>query len=321
MITYISNLAGKIDSFLDFKHSLGIKYDTPRSHLKSLDRYNYDHDNIDSLSRELVEDWAAQYAAKSTSKNRSWVPPIREFGRYLKSKGEKDAYVLDDRFKVQSYRAEVYLLSENEIRTFFKECDQYVQRCPITCRPYVLPALYRFLYCCGARCCEARRLKCEDAHLEEGYIDILHSKDHRDRRLYLSEELIRYLKEYDDRVCRVFPGREYFFPGVKGGMCSSTTISVNFRNIWLAAGLKRDGRIKPRAYDFRHHFACANIMRWSAEGKDTHAMLPYLMRYMGHASLESTYYYIHLIPDFFPQYRDLTASAADLIPEVEEYEV
>lgn len=62
-------------------------------------------------------------------------------------------------------------------------------------------------------------------------------------------------------------------------------------------------------------------MRWSEEGRDVHAMLPYLMRYMGHASLESTYYYIHLIPDYFPQYFALTASAEDLIPEVEDYEV
>lgn len=321
MITYISNLSGKIEAFLAFKSSLGIQYLAPRSHLKSLDRYNYEHENTGSLDKELVLNWAEQYAARGTSKDRSWIPPIREFGRYLKCLGESDAYVLDDRFSIQHYHAEVYLLSEYEIHTFFKECDQYVRRWPITCRPYVLPALYRFLYCCGARCCEARRLKCEDVHLGEGYLNILHSKGHRDRRLYLSEELIQYLKVYDDKVRKVFPDREYFFPGGKGGMCSSTTISATFRNIWLAAGLKRDGRVKPRAYDFRHHFACANIMRWSAEGKDIHAMLPYLMRYMGHASLESTYYYIHLIPDFFPQYRSLTASAADLIPEVEEYEV
>lgn len=62
-------------------------------------------------------------------------------------------------------------------------------------------------------------------------------------------------------------------------------------------------------------------MRWSQEGKDVHAMLPYLMRYMGHSSLESTYYYIHLIPDYFSQYTKLTSSSEDLIPEVEAYEV
>lgn len=98
-------------------------------------------------------------------------------------------------------------------------------------RPYVLPALYRFLYCCGVRCREARNLKCSEVHLDEGYVDILQSKAHRDRRLYLSDELIDYLKRYDEAISKCFPDREYFFPGGAGGMRSSTTISANFRNI------------------------------------------------------------------------------------------
>ncbi len=31
-------------------------------------------------------------------------------------------------------------------------------------------------------------------------------------------------------------------------------------------------------------------------------MLPYLSRYMGHASFDSTYYYIHTSPDFMDAY-------------------
>ncbi|MCR5640164.1 MAG: integrase, partial [Lachnospiraceae bacterium] len=104
-------------------------------------------------------------------------------------------------------------------------------------------------------------------------------------------------------------------------ICSSTALLANFRDIWLAAGLKRDGKVNPRAYDFRHHFACANIMRWSTEGNDIHAMLPYLMRYMGHSSLESTYYYIHLIPDFFPVYQEMAFPTEDLLPEVDIDEI
>ena len=141
----------------------------------------------------------------------------------------------------------------------------------------MFPALYRFLYCCGVRCGEARKLKCCDVHLDDGFVDILNTKSHRDRRLYLSEELITYLRKYDGAISKSFPQREYFFPGGHGGICSSSALSSNFRNIWLSAGLKRDGNVKPRAYDFRHHFACANIMRWSEEGKDVHAMLPYLI--------------------------------------------
>lgn len=36
---------------------------------------------------------------------------------------------------------------------------------------------------------------------------------------------------------------------------------------------------------------------------------------------ESRYYYIHLIPDYFPQYSVLTNQMEDLVMEVEEYEI
>ena len=69
-------------------------------------------------------------------------------------------------------------------------------------------------------------------------------------------------------------------------------------------------------YDFRHHFAYACIERWRTQGKDVHAMLPYLSRYMGHASFDSTYYYIHTSPDFLDAYNDITRASQDLLPEV-----
>lgn len=321
MRDYISKLTPLIIEFLEFKHALGIEYKTSEYYLRQLDLYNYEHENHSILDRETAEGWALIHAEKSITGDRSWISPIREFGRYLQSIGYRDAYVLDDRFRIERYQAEVYLMTEYEIQIFFKECDRFVLKHKSPGRPYVLPALYRFLYCCGVRCGEARKLKRKDVHLDKGYADILQSKAHKDRRLYLSDELIKYLIKYNKAINKCFPDREYFFPGGHGGICSSTAVSANFRNIWLAAGLKRDGKVKPRAYDFRHHFACANIMRWTKEGKNIHAMLPYLMRYMGHSGIESTYYYIHLIPDFFPQYSELTTSTEDLIPEVEPYEI
>lgn len=321
MSRYVSRLAASLDSFVAFKNAIGIKYETCQVHLRQLDQYNLAHGNHGTLTKDVAEGWVTQRAGKTESRDRSFIPPIREFGRYLRSNGDSDAYILDDRFAIRHYHAEVYLMTQAEIQDYFEACDSYTPHPEIPVRSYVLPALYRFLYCCGARCCEARRLKCGDVHLEDGYLDILQSKAHRDRRLYISDELAAYLKGYDATMSEYLPGREYFFSGSRGGMIGSCTVSANFRKIWLSAGLRRDGKVKPRAYDFRHHFACANIMRWADSGKEVHAMLPYLMRYMGHSSLESTYYYIHLIPDYFPKYSEITASMEDLIPEVENDEI
>ena len=92
-------------------------------------------------------------------------------------------------------------------------------------------------------------------------------------------------------------------------------IHYNFRNIWRCAFPGWTGKL-PRIYDFRHHLAWANIDRWVREGTDVNAMLPYLMRYMGHNCIKHTLYYFKFVPDFYPNYRTLSKQLDDRIPEV-----
>ena len=164
-------------------------------------------------------------------------------------------------------------------------------------------------------------LKTEDVNIDEMYFIIRNSKNHNDRKLFITDEVIKVLKSLDGRLSMIIPDRTYFFSIYVNGYLSSQFISTNFRKVWTSAGMSMDVTPRPRAYDFRHHFACANIMKWMNEGKDVHAMLPYLMTYMGHSSLESTYYYIHLIPEFFSKYNELSSISNELLPEVEDYEV
>ncbi len=52
------------------------------------------------------------------------------------------------------------------------------------------------------------------------------------------------------------------------------------------------------------------------QGKDVTAMLPYLSRYMGHATFDSTYYYVHTSPDFMNAYDQITRKGQSVLPEV-----
>lgn len=210
MSIFVSNLSSNLDEFVALKNSLGIEYKTGKFYLRKLDNYNLEHGNSMTLTKEIAEGWAIQHANKSTTNDRSWIPPIREFGRYLRSIGDNDAYILDNRFTIQRYHADVYLMTEAEIQAFFKECDSFVLRHKALGRPYVYPAFYRFLYCCGVRCAEARNLKSENVHLDKGYVDILQSKAHKDRRLFISDELVAYFKKYNAVIDKCFPNREYF---------------------------------------------------------------------------------------------------------------
>jgi integrase len=53
-----------------------------------------------------------------------------------------------------------------------------------------------------------------------------------------------------------------------------------------------------------------------AQGIDVAAMLPYLSTYMGHATVDSTYYYVHTSPDFMDSYAHIMAEGGSPLPEV-----
>jgi integrase len=152
--------------------------------------------------------------------------------------------------------------------------------------------------------------------LGQGFIDVIGSKHHRDRRIFLSDESTEYFVRYDNEVSSTFPDRTFFFPTSTDTGCDANFVNKNFNHIWDAAELRKKTGKQPQPYAFRHHFAFANINRWTDEGKNVNEMLPYLMRYMGHASLASTCYYIHLVPDFFAAYEQIAGALDDLIPEV-----
>ena len=117
---FISALAPKIKTFIEFKNSLGVEYKTGSRYLLQLDEYNYNNGNSSTLDREIVEAWIIKHELKCQSQSRSWVSYIREFGKYLQRTGDTNAYILSDNFKINKYRAETYLMNENEVKSFFK---------------------------------------------------------------------------------------------------------------------------------------------------------------------------------------------------------
>ena len=153
--------------------------------------------------------------------------------------------------------------------------------------------------------------------LDRGHIDIVWSKGSRSRRLPVTGQVARVLAACDQASRARFHGRATFFVSAAGNQVTAATAAQVFARIWDEAGLARPlaGR-QPRPYDFRHHFAYACIERWRTQGKDVNAMLPYLSRYMGHASFDSTYYYIHTSPDFMNAYDGITQASQALLPEV-----
>jgi integrase/recombinase XerD len=314
---YSSIFSSYILGLVALKRAAGYSYETAEYHLGRFDRYCSLQAGSSGLSRELVLGWAKSREGESPGAQRLRMSVVRELGKYMQSLGVSDAFVLPSRLHRKIERHVPHFFTKDELARFFGACDRLKPHGGLRARHLVLPVFFRLLYCCGLRTGEARRLRVEEVDLRCGAIDILGSKWRTSRRLPLPQDLLQLFRIYDHRVSEIYGGRIYFFPTTRSDCYRQGNISTVFRRIWKEAGLADGTGSKPRAYDFRHHFALANLNRWVASGVDVNARLPYLSRYMGHSAIESTDYYLHLVPEFFQTFCEKVRPTEAVLPEVD----
>ena len=310
---FTSAFGPQLEAYLAFKEKMGF-YGTSRIwYLKQFDAYCTAYERT-VFDRDTVEGWVSQQLTRS-GRYRSWMSYIRDVGRWLQAHGQRDAYVLSDRWKAAVVPAHPYLLSTHEIEAFFATAATLNAASPWR---WQAVAFFALMHSCGLRTGETRLLRPEHMHLRDRNLDIVASKGNRSRRLPITGEVSEILADCN-RVTRARfgPTRGTFFVSAAGNQVTAATVGKMFNRVWDQAGLPRPvGGQQPRPYDFRHHFAYANVERWMAQGKDVMVMLPYLARYMGHADIESSFYYIHTSPEFLHAYAHLTAASQSLLPEV-----
>jgi integrase len=236
------------------------------------------------------------------------------FGRWLNTNRANDAYVLSECWKAPFVAPHPYLFARREIELFFAAAAQLQVQSPWR---WQAVAFFTLMHSCGLRTGETRALQIGQVDLGDGHIDIVWSKGNRSRRLPLTGGVIEILNTCDRSSRAHFASRRTFFVSTTGNQVTTAAVGKMFSRIWDQAGLARPAAgQQPRPYDFRHHFAYASIHRWMKQGDDVAALLPYLSRYMGHATFDSTFYYVHTSPDFMDDYAQITRKSQSLLPEV-----
>lgn len=309
---FTSVFAPQLEDYLAFKEAMGFHGTSRIWYLGKFDAWCLEQDRS-TFDKDTVEGWVSERLTHCGS-YRSWMSYIRDFGRWLQAHGHSEAYVLSQRWKAPFVPAHPYLLSRAEIEAFFVAAAHVRAASPWA---WQAVAFFTLMHCCGLRTGEARALGTQDVDLARRRIDIIGSKGDRSRRLPLTQDVVQVLRACDQVSRANFPARRIFFVSAAGNQVSPAAVGVIFNRIWDQAALaRRPGGPAPRPYDLRHHFAYANIERWAVQGRDVGAMLPYLAAYMGHATFESTYYYVHTSPDFMAGYADTVSSRASVLPEV-----
>jgi len=303
--------AKEIEIFVEFKRTCGHKYHSSSYHLRGFDIFCASEENKRLTPQQLADKWVLKREGENANSRAGRVGPIRVFGKYLMSIGHPDAFAIANDIAPGTAPKPPYLFSEDDIETFFTACVELEPDEKDPAIQIVLPTAFLFMFCMGVRTCELKILM-GNVNFFTGEILIDDSKT-GDRIIYMSEELSKFLLNYNSTIEHIFPCRKYLFPASVSR--SRNDFAMHFRRIW-AASVPTNEHGMPRLYDFRHHLLYRNVELYIQNGGDVNTLRPYIMKHMGHKLPDSFQYYFHLSPPIRKEVSKIKNNLDWMIPNV-----
>lgn len=316
--TFSSCFSEDIQGFIEQKKQSGYIYDSAKYIFIQFDRFCIEHDvNTTIITKELSDAWQSYHENESKARRTSRMTVLRQLAQYMVSQG-KESYI-PSKFTARSYRMP-YVMNDSEIREFFSVADNYVPKINVL-RFHILAeeykVLFRFIYCCGLRVSEARKLKIENVDFEKKTALILQSKGDKERLIYIADDVCKMCQDMHNMLHKQYNVySEYLFPSSDPSIpLQAASINSKFKELWRKTSSSSDLRY-PTVHSLRYSFVVSRINLWMENGENLTAMMPYLSKYLGHESVDNTYYYYHQIESAFKIVRQKDLLSDRIIPEV-----
>lgn len=315
--SYKSILKTHIENFIAEKQGQGYAYHSQAYLMKNFDSYWAERGySFIGLTPASLDDWIKKRDSEEAGYLHNRIAVIREFSKYLNGIGII-SYIPPN---VRRSQPLVHVLCDEEITDLFEKIDNYIpgkKNATHIRMASEYPLLFRLIYCCGLRRSEACLLPFSRLDLEKGIITIINAKGDKDRLVYLTDDICQRFKAYLSMMCEqcgdepewVFPGNDIDKP------LAPATAGRVFNGFWRKTRFYGTTDIAPTIHSLRHTFVVKRINLWMREGIDMNVMLPYLSKYLGHKSMDETYYYYHYVHEAAQIIRNKDTVAGKAIPK------
>lgn len=316
---FTSQIGQEMTRFLEFKKSLGYSESTYLKFLIQIDRFLLQHENPETLDRQMVEKWIELKNGEQENGRKRRMNAIRVFAIYLSSKGI-DTYIVPSEM-IGNYKPYTpFIFSDEQLCKFLAATDGFEKSSHSPIRHLLVPAYFRLTLSCGLRPNEGKNLKQSDLDFKNGLLTITNSKSHKDRVIPVDPDVLEFCRRYDRAAEKLYQNRAWFFITPYGNRPWMEWFQNRFHDCMTRAEIYSSDP-KPRIFDLRHNFATRKLQQWLDAGLDINGMLPYLSQYMGHTQLSDTAYYIHLLPERLVKSQEINWTFLNaIIPEVKNDE-
>jgi len=318
-----SCFAPYIQSLITEKRQAGFQYSATAYRLQQFDRFCMENKIMNPcITKEISDQWELLREREAPATQTGRVSAVRQLSLYMQASGI-ESYI--PRNFAHKTKPVAYVLDEAEVKALFAQIDAYQPSLPYEAFHRLAleyRILFRVIFCCGLRVSEARKLRMADVDLLQGVLKIKQAKGSKDRLVYLSEDLRILCSDYLKILQKQYhTASEWFFPGRNPEhVLEIASIGKKFHYFWKKTSYAGKYDIHPTVHSLRHTFVVMRMNQWMDEGIRLDVMMPYLSKYLGHSSVNDTFYYYHQVESAFHIIREKDTVSQHVIPEVYDYE-
>jgi integrase len=276
------------EQYLEMRRKLGYALTVQGRQLLGFARHVDKIGHEGPLTAEIALMWAQATSASSMHRARR-LDVVRQFAHYMKLSVPETEIPQEGILGPSCRRMAPRIYSEQEIQALIAAC----RRLTPGIRPHTYATLFGLLACTGMRISEALHLCVDDVDVERGVITIIEGKFHKSRLLPLHPSCTEALAAYRELREKRRPATRTFFVTHYGTSLKCLKARMTFRGIAGRLGWGRDARI----HCLRHTFAVKRLLQWHRDGEDVDRHIGQLSTYLGHCTVQDTYWYLSAIPE------------------------
>jgi integrase len=297
----MKSLQDHLTEYVAARRALGTRLEEPAKTLRHFLRFMARR-KARFITIPLALEWSQQSQGVQRATWARKLSMVRQFARWLSVIDSNHQVPPRRLLEVRHRRGKPHIYSDEQIARLMAEAAQLKSSNGM--KALTLETLIGLLAATGLRPGEAAALENRDVDLQTGLLIIRESKFGKSRQVPIHSSTAAALKCYARTRDQVFghPESPHFLVSNCGTALDLGTVRGWFCNISRACGLRdkakghRCGR-GPRLQDLRHTFATRRLIEWYKAGRNVAVQMPKLATYLGHSSVQCTYWYIEAVPE------------------------
>lgn len=301
-------LSGAIDMYLALRRSVGFKFHSQGTMLRSYGRFAVANGDTHVRSDRVLE-WAALAATPERRERRARI--VIGFARHAKAEDARHEIPPRYAFSRATRRppASPYIYPPDEIRGLLESATKLG---PIgSLRPRTYYTLFGLLACTGLRISEALALRLGD--FGDHMLVVRGTKFGKSRLIPLHDTAAAALHEYGREREKIRSADDHLFITNMGHPIQYEHARETFLRLMPFRSCAADGRRRPTIHGLRHTFAVRSLEA-APNGRDHVGWhIRALSTYLGHVTVGTTYWYLRATPQLM---RDLADACQPVVEGV-----